>query len=199
MSIRMAVCEDLPQMLEIYAPYVLETAVSFEYTVPALTEFTNRFQSYTRQFPWLVWEEGGKILGYAYGSAPFERAAYQWCAEASIYLHPQAQGRGIGKLLYRTLEAILTIQGYQKLYAIVTSANMASVAFHQAMGYRQLASFPDCGVKFGQRFGTIWLEKDLNCDTIPITPPLSAKMVVKNDENIAEILDKITLFEMAKI
>lgn len=196
MSIRMAVCEDLPRILEIYAPYVLNTAMSFEYAVPSLEEFTQRYQKYTRQFPWLVWEENGRVLGYAYGSAPFERAAYKWCAEASIYLHPQVQGKGIGKKLYRVLEEILTLQGYRKLYAIVTSANMASVAFHQAVGYAHLATFPECGVKFGQLHGIIWLEKDLNCDSFPITFPKSVIEIVKDDEKFQEILDKITLSEM---
>ena len=80
--------QDLPAMLAIYSPYVLTTAYSFEYTPPTLEEFTHRFRDYTRQFPWLVWEENGTVLGYAYGSRPFERAAYQWNAEASIYLCP---------------------------------------------------------------------------------------------------------------
>ena len=97
--IRLATETDIPQILDIYAPYVLNTAVSFEYTVPTLEEFTRRFQDITRQFPWLVWEENGKILGYAYGSLPFGREAYRWCAANSIYLCPEAQGKGIGRKL----------------------------------------------------------------------------------------------------
>ena len=97
MSIRPANIADLPRILEIYGPYVENTAISFEYTVPALEAFTQRFLDITAQFPWLVWEEEGAVLGYAYGSAPFERAAYQWSAEASIYLCPEACGRGIGR------------------------------------------------------------------------------------------------------
>lgn len=193
MSIRMATHGDLPEILEIYAPYVLNTAVSFEYTVPTLAEFTARFERITKQFPWLVWEEQGKVLGYAYGSTPFERAAYQWCASASIYLHPQIQGKGIGKQLYQVLEAILTKQGYRKLYAVVTSANMSSVAFHQAVGYTQFAVFPDCGVKFGKLYGTIWLEKNLNNVGIPSSIPNSVFEIVGNDENLAIFLDKIPL------
>ena len=78
MCVRMATEQDIPQILEIYAPYILNTAVSFEYTVPSLDIFSQRFFSVTVQFPWLVWEENGQVLGYAYGSAPFERAAFQW-------------------------------------------------------------------------------------------------------------------------
>lgn len=193
MSIRMATYEDLPQILEIYAPYVLNTAVSFEYTVPTLEVFTERFRKITKQFPWLVWEEQGEVLGYAYGSAPFERAAYQWCASASIYLHPKIQGKGIGRQLYQVLEAILEKQGYRKLYAVVTSANMSSVAFHQAVGYTQLATFSDCGIKFGKVYGTIWLEKNLGLVGIPSFAPKCIWEIVENDEKMAMFLDKIPL------
>lgn len=172
MPIRPATAADLPRILEIYAPYVEYTAISFEYTVPTLEEFTGRFLSITAQFPWLVWEENGKVLGYAYGSLPFERAAYQWSAEASIYLCPEARGRGIGKSLYAALEEILKRQGYRKVYAIITTANEASVAFHKAVGYRHTATFPDCGYKFGQWYGTVWLEKDLNTWPAPPKPPI---------------------------
>lgn len=172
MSIRPATVADLPRILEIYAPYVEHTAISFEYTVPTLAEFTDRFLGITAQFPWLVWEENGAVLGYAYGSLPFERAAYQWSAEASIYLCPEARGRGIGKSLYAALEEILKKQGYRKVYAIITTANEASVAFHKAVGYRHTATFPDCGYKFGQWYGTVWLEKDLNTWPTPPQPPI---------------------------
>ena len=73
--IRMAQAEDIPAILDIYAPYVLNTTATFEYTVPALAEFSARFADITKQFPWLVWEKDGKVLGYAYASAPFARAA----------------------------------------------------------------------------------------------------------------------------
>ena len=97
--IRIAMQADVAAMLAVYAPYVTDTTYSFEYTVPTLEVFTQRFISISEAFPWLVWEEDGKILGYAYGSLPFERAAYAWCGEVSIYLAPQAQGRGVGRRL----------------------------------------------------------------------------------------------------
>lgn len=171
MPIRPATVADVPRILEIYAPYIENTAISFEYTVPTAEEFTQRFLTVTARFPWLVWEEDGAVLGYAYGSLPFERAAYQWSAEASIYLCPEARGRGIGRKLYAALEDILRRQGYRKVYAIITTANEASVAFHKAVGYRHTATFPDCGYKFGAWYGTVWLEKDLNTwETPPHTP-----------------------------
>ena len=172
MSIRPATAQDVPRILEIYAPYVETTAISFEYTVPTLEVFTQRFLSIAAKFPWLVWEEDGSVLGYAYGSLPFERAAYQWSAEASIYLCPEAQGKGIGRKLYTALEDILRQQGYRKVYAIITTANEASVAFHEAVGYHHTATFPDCGYKFGTWYGTIWMEKDLNTWPAPPKTPI---------------------------
>ena len=173
MSIRQATVQDVPRILEIYAPYVENTAISFEYIVPSLEAFTQRFLGITAHFPWLVWEESGTILGYAYGSRPFERAAYQWNAEASIYLCRSAQGRGIGKQLYAALEEQLKTLGYKKVYAIITTANEASVAFHKAVGYRHTAAFPNCGYKFGSWYGTIWMEKDLNHWDHPPQKPIS--------------------------
>ena len=178
MAIRQATVADLPRILEIYGPYVENTAISFEYTVPTLEAFTQRFLGITAQFPWLVWEENGVILGYAYGSAPFERAAFQWSAEASIYLCPEAKGRGIGRQLYAALEALLQKQGYRKVYAIITTANQASVAFHKAVGYRHTATMPDCGFKLGQWHGIIWMEKELNCWDAPPHEPVEPDRLV---------------------
>lgn len=177
MSIRPATVRDVPRILEIYAPYIENTAISFEYTVPTLEEFTRRFMKITAQFPWLVWEENGVVLGYAYGSLPFERAAYQWCASASVYLCEEACGKGIGKKLYAELERLLQKQGYRKVYAVITTANEASVAFHRAVGYRHTATMPDCGYKFGKWYGTVWMEKELNDWDAPPRKPVSVEQI----------------------
>lgn len=182
MSIRIAKEADVPQILAIYAPYILNTTVSFEYEVPSLEDFTRRFRAITAQFPWLVWEEHGKILGYAYGSAPFDRAAYSWCAEPSIYLAPEAHRQGIGRQLYGALEKLLEQQGYQILYAIVTSENRPSLAFHESLGYCQVAVFPDCGFKHGRYIGTVWLEKRLNFVDSPSVFPISWAKIVDIDK-----------------
>lgn len=191
--IRIATEADIPQILAIYAPYIQNTTYSFEFTVPTETEFTQRFREITRQFPWLVWEEDGCIAGYAYASAPFTRAAYAWCAEPSIYLAPEAQGKGIGRKLYAALEAILTQQGYQLSYAIITSSNTGSLAFHKAVGYEFLAEFPQCGFKFQQWHGIIWLQKRLNSVETPIERPASWPEFVKNNRNLSQILVDLTL------
>ena len=186
--IRMATIEDIPAMLEIYGPYILNTTVTFEYTVPGKDEFIARFAAITAQFPWLVWEENGTVLGYAYASAPFTRAAYQWCAEPSIYLAPSVHGKGIGRQLYTALEAILLRQGYRVLYALITQENTASLAFHERLGYRQTACLPRCGFKFGRWLGVTWMEKRQNSVEIPSTAPISIQELRKDYQNPDDIL-----------
>lgn len=181
MTIRPARETDLPQILAIYAPYILNTTYSFEYTVPTLSEFTDRFREITEKFPWLVWEEEGNVLGYAYGSAPFKRAAYQWCCEISIYLHESAQHRGVGRKLLEALEKILKDLGYRKVYAIITDENTNSIGFHQAMGYQQIAHLSGCGFKFSRVCGTIWMEKNWNLDNISSKPPILYPNFVKDN------------------
>ena len=171
MAIRSATAADIPAMLEIYRPYVEHTTYSFEYTLPTAEEFTHRFLNHTAQFPWLVWEEDGRVLGYAYAGAPWERMAYSWCAEISIYLHESLHRRGIGRALYGQLEDILRRQGYRVVYALITSENAGSVAFHRQLGYTHRAVFPNCGYKLGRWLGVIWLEKHLNELGAPETVP----------------------------
>ena len=191
--LRIATPADIPAMLEIYGPYVLSSTATFEYTVPTLEEFTSRFESVTAQYPWLVWEEAGKILGYAYASAPYTRAAYAWCAEPSIYLCPEAKGRGIGTKLYAVLENILLRQGYQVLYALITSENAESIAFHQKNGYKIQGDFPDCGFKFGRWLGLVWMEKRLKIVQTPSAFPTPSSAIVQDAETFSNILDSLSL------
>lgn len=191
--IRIATSADLPAMLEIYAPYVRTTTYTFEYSVPTEETFHQRFSSITAQFPWLVWEENGQVLGYAYGSLPFERSAYAWCAEVSIYLSPDIQGKGIGKKLYTALEHILFLQGYRVIYAIITGENSHSIAFHEHMGYRSISLFPDCGFKFGRWLDVIWMEKRSNSVDLPTAPPAPWQTIVYNNEKLLDILSNLSI------
>ena len=161
MSVRPAAERDLPAMLAIYRPYVEHTAFSFEYEPPTEAEFARRFREHTEQFPWLVWEEGGRVLGYAYAGAPWERSAYRWCAEISVYLDPSIHRRGIGRRLYGAIEECLSRQGYRWVYALVTSENEGSVAFHRSLGYQDHCVFENCGYKMGRWLGVLWLRKAL--------------------------------------
>ena len=191
--LRFATASDVPDMLTIYGPYVEHTTVSFEYTVPTPEEFSRRLADITRQFPWLVYEQEGRVLGYAYASAPFARAAYGFCAEPSIYLSPQCQGRGIGTHLYTVLEELLRLQGYQRLYAIITEENTASLHFHSRFGYHDQAYFPRCGYKFGRWLGTYWMEKALPVVESPISFPVNWLSIVQNGEIPSDILASLSL------
>ena len=191
--IRIATEADVPQMLSIYAPYILNTTYTFEYDVPSEEDFLARFRAITEKFPWLVWEEEGRILGYAYGSLPFERAAYSWCAEDSVYLHPDAKGRGIGAKLLLTLEKILQLQGYQKIYAIITSENRVSLDFHRKNGYLFTASMDHCGYKFGRWLGVTWMEKKFSFVPFSGDFPTSFSRIMQTDEKILHNLDIFSL------
>ena len=192
--IRIATEADLPQILAIYAPYVENTTITFEYTVPTEEAFRNRFRAITARFPWLVWEEEGRILGYAYGSAPFERDAYRWCAEDSVYLLPEAQGRGIGKKLCLALEKVLEYQGYHRIYALITAENQASVAFHEKLGYTCRANLPEAGFKFGRWIGVLWLDKPLGFVENPSNFPTPWCEIMHCTQSISNILDILSLF-----
>ena len=191
--IRPATENDVPEILSIYAPYILNTTITFEYTVPSEAEFLARFRGITAQFPWLVWEEKGEILGYVYASAPFQRAAYDWCAEPSVYLRPEARGRGIGQRLYAALEAILKQQGYQLLLAIITGENESSIRFHSRCGYMHNTLMENCGFKFGRWLGVVWMEKRLVPVGIPKDSPIPWPELRQDAQRIYDILDNLPL------
>ena len=191
--LRIATTDDIPEILAIYAPYIENSTATFEYDVPCLRSFTHRFLTITQRFPWLVWEEDGRILGYAYASAPYERAAFSWCAEPSVYLRPEAQGRGIAAKLYAGLEAILKQQGFQVLYALITDENTQSIRFHEKAGYVQKVHFPDCGFKFNRWLGLIWMEKRLFSVTTPKSHPTHFGSICQDVQRICDILDNLSL------
>ena len=173
-TIRTAALDDAAALLAIYAPYVEQTAITFEYEVPSLEEFRGRIARTLRRYPYLVAEENGEILGYAY-TGPFgERAAYSWAVETSIYLRQDVRGKGLGKRLYQALEDISRAQHVQSLYACIAypdadDAHLTgnSVAFHTHLGYTTVGRFPHCGYKFGTWYNMAWMEKTLGDHAVP--------------------------------
>ena len=194
--IRVATAADVPAILAIYAPYVTDTTITFEYDVPTMAEFMDRFRRITADFPWLVWEENGQILGYAYACRPFERAAYSWCAEPSIYLAPEAQGKGIGRKLYTALEELLKMMGYRVLLALITGENMRSLEFHKKFGYDFAGELKASGYKFGRWLSVFWLEKQLKVVGNPIDFPVKWNTIVQDDQKICDILYNLSLSKM---
>lgn len=168
---------DIPVLANIYAYYVANTTISFEYVVPTESEFERRVNAFSSVCPYLVYCEGDKILGYAYAHPAFERAAYKWCAETTIYLSNESRGNGIGGKLYDALTRILELQGYRKLYAIIEASNTQSCAFHMKKGYKLVATFPNTGYKMERWLDVVWYERDLNgFDKSPNEPTLYRKL-----------------------
>ena len=154
--IRFACHGDAAALAAIYRPYVEHTTYTFETVPPDAEEFCRRMDEIQTGFPYLVYEEDGQVLGYAYGHRFAVRAAYNWVCEVSIYIRRDAHGRGIGKALYTKLLDMLKKQGYLKAYAIITEANTNSLAFHHALGFTTLATFPQQGYKMGQWLGVTY-------------------------------------------
>ena len=157
--IRFAAAKDAAELLEIYAPYVTGTTVSFEYEVPAVEEFRRRVEETSARYPYLVWEEDGALLGYAYAHPYAARPAYQWSAELTVYLRQGVSRRGLGSQLYGALMELLRLQGVRNVYGCVTAENTASVAFHHALGFREAGRFSQVGYKLGRWLDVLWLEK----------------------------------------
>lgn len=166
MKIRIASPEDARRLLEIYAPYVTDTAVSFEYEVPSEEEFRRRIENTLTSYPYLVAEVDGVIAGYAYAGPFIKRPAYDWSAEASIYLDMDMKGQGIGTALYEKLEEILSRQNVLNVNTCIAYIEEedqyltnASMYFHEACGYRLVGKFTNSGCKFGKWYHMIWMEK----------------------------------------
>ena len=164
--VRPATAEDAEQLLEIYTPFVISedsslSNVSFELEAPDVEEFRQRIHDISAQFPYLVGEVQGQILGYVYCHPYRERLAYQWAVEVTIYLAPAGQGKGLGRVLYEAMENILRLQGVTMLYSCITVGNDHSIKMHEALGYRLIGTFTNSGYKNGQWLDTVWLEKQL--------------------------------------
>lgn len=166
--LRFAVPEDAEALVAIYAPYVLGTAITYEYEVPSPAEFRHRIEEYSRKYPYLVAEVGGVPAGYAYACPLGSRPAFDWSIETAIYIREDYKGLGIGRLLYEKLEAILRLQGIRTMTAAVATVahddpylTNASLAFHLRMGFTPVGTFRNCGCKFGRWYDLTWLEKPI--------------------------------------
>lgn len=168
MKIRLAKVEDATSLVTIYAPYVQKTAITFEYEVPSVAEFQSRIEKTLEKYPYLVAEEEGQILGYAYASTYYGRTAYDWAVELSVYLHPDARGRGLGSQLYDQLEDLLEKQGYLRFLACIALPNDASIHLHKKRGYVQVGHFPKIGYKFDQWHDVVWFQKTLDKPAQPL-------------------------------
>ena len=163
----MARREDAGPCLAIYAPVVEEGAVSFEFSPPAPEEMESRIAGVLEFAPWLVFEEGGEVAAYAYGTRFRERAAYGWTVETAVYVAARARGRGVGRRLYGVLLEALRLQGFRSAVAVITLPNPPSLRLHAALGFERAGLLEAVGFKHGR-----W--HDVEVVTLRLIPGSSA-------------------------
>jgi len=188
--IRRAAETDVESILDIYEPYITDTTVTFEYSVPTYDEFLGRFKRITAKYPWIVAEIDCEIVGYACADVPFsERSAYLWNADVSVYLDSKYTGRGIGRALYSALHEILEHLGYVNAYALVCGENLRSISFHERFGYKTVGRMARSGYKFGRWLDVVWLEYPL-CGH-PSSPSLPRLYSENEYDSADEICKKV--------
>ena len=168
--IRPASPADAEALLSVYAQYI-DTAITFEYALPSAEAFRDRIRDTLAEYPYLVWEEEGRALGYAYAHRLREREAYRWSAELSVYVDERAQGAGIGRALYEALIRLLAAQGVKTAYGCVTLPNEKSAALHESLGFAAAGVFRRAGYKAGAWHDVIWYEKAIAPYDDPPAPP----------------------------
>ena len=176
-TLRIASEADAEALLDIYAPYVRETAITFEYEVPSPEEFQSRIRRTLEKYPYLIAEREGRCVGYAYAGAFHARAAYDWAVETSVYVERRLRRQGVGRRLYTALEKILTLQNILNLNACIAYPaeedpylTRDSADFHQRLSYQLVGRFHQCGYKFGRWYDMIWMEKMLGAHRSPQPP-----------------------------
>jgi L-amino acid N-acyltransferase YncA len=159
-GIRLATPEDAPSIAELYGPHVTDGATSFELAPPSAAEMRERVVSTLRQTPWLVCDQAGELLGYAYACKHRERGAYQWSLDVSVYVASTRQRRGVGRALYTSLFALACLQGYHAAYAGISLPNVASVGLHEALGFVPVGVFHAVGYKLGAWHDVGWWQRE---------------------------------------
>jgi L-amino acid N-acyltransferase YncA len=165
--VRDATEDDAAACAAIYAPYVTDTAVTFEYEPPSAGEMARRIAAAQRAHAWLVLEEDERVVGYAYAGPFKERAAYRWSSEVSVYLEPGRRRSGSGRLLYEALIARLAERGVRTLVAVMTLPNDASEGLHRALGFEPVGLLRRVGWKHDQWHDVAWMQRSLGNDDGP--------------------------------
>jgi phosphinothricin acetyltransferase len=147
MTIRIARPEDATAVRAIYAPSVIDGVATFETSLPGVPAMQERIATRLAQYPWLVWEQAGDVLAYAYASRFRERAAYDWIAETSIYVREDARRHGVARRLYAVLLDAMRLQGINQAVGVITLPGEASVRMHEAMGFAPAGVWRQCGYK----------------------------------------------------
>jgi L-amino acid N-acyltransferase YncA len=173
MPIRIASKDDSQAIAEIYAPIVQRTHISFELEPPPAGEMARRMAVALEDHVGLVAEDAGRIEGYAYAGKYREKPAYRWSTETTIYVRDGSRGKGVGRSLYRTLLRILAAQNYRRAFAGIALPNEASIALHEAVGFRHIGTNPEAGYKFGRWHDLGWWSFQLNAAEGEPPPPVA--------------------------
>jgi len=165
--VRLATAADGAACAAIYAPYVRDTAISFELVAPSAAEMAERIAAALETHAWFVYEADGRVAGYAYGGPMHKRAAYRWSCEVSVYVDTALRGGGIGRALYEALFARLAERGYLQAIAGMTLPNEASAGLHRATGFQSVGVYRRIGWKLGAWHDVEWVQRALG----PAEPP----------------------------
>lgn len=183
---RLATPADAEQILAIYTPYITDTTITFEYTVPSVSEFRQRIEAITATYPYVVYEVDQQIVGYAYVTKQRDRTAYQWNVELSVYFDQQFHGQGRGHKLCQAVLALATLQNIHNVYSLVTVPNPSSEKLHAKLGFSPLCVFEKTGYKFTDWHDVAWFQKHLIAHTQ--APPAFLPIGDVAEQQLAQVL-----------
>jgi L-amino acid N-acyltransferase YncA len=178
-GVRIANEADADAIAAIYEPYVRDTAISFEEVPPTPSEMARRLTSTLEFYPYLVFDDGASVLGYAHGGTHRAKPAYRWSVETTLYVERNAHRRGIGRALYAQLLHLLIQQGFHVAFAGIVPPNEKSVGLHESLGFVYLGTFPEIGFKHGQFHDVGWWRRTL-AEGRPRHEPIPFKSIVSS-------------------
>lgn len=185
---RIADISDAANILKIYSPYITDTTASFEYTPPTEEEFRDRINSIYNDYPYIVYERDGLLLGYAYAHRAAEREAYKWSAELSVYIEKSQQGKHIGTRLIDMILKILKMQNVVNVYSLITGENRSSAIFHEKNGFTLTSTVEHMGYKHEKWLSVMRYEKTIG--NIFSAPLPFIKFSQLNKDDISKILNE---------
>ena len=181
-GIRLATGGDAGPVAAIYAPNVTGTIISFESEPPDADEMRRRIEGTLERYPWLVCERRGRVLGYAYAGPHGSRTAYQWSVDVSVYVDGGSHRMGVGRALYASLFAALTLQGFYNAYAGATLPNPASVGLHESVGFQPVGIYHGVGYKMGAWHDVGWWHLPLREKVADPDPPTDLPSILDSKE-----------------
>jgi phosphinothricin acetyltransferase len=179
-TIRIASSQDATAIVDIYAPIVRETAISFELDPPTVSQMQQRIEDTLLQWPWLVCDHQGEVLGYVYATRHRARAAYQWSVDVSVYIRAGLRRMGLGRALYTSLFELLALQQFHNCYAGITLPNPGSVGLHEALGFQPVGVYRHVGYKLAAWHDVGWWQWTLPTEKArPVSPIAFATLLAQ--------------------